>query len=64
MIWEGGPGGKIENGFIFSAGMPFGNFFFPGEGLLGFIFSWRRPLEIYFFPGRPFEIYFFLEKAF
>ncbi len=50
----GGAGGKIENGFIFSAGTPFENYFFPGEGLLRFIFSW----------GRPFEIYFFLEKGF
>ncbi len=24
--------GKIENGFIFSTGMPFENLFFPGEG--------------------------------
>ncbi len=24
----GGPGGKIENGFIFSAGRPFQNYFF------------------------------------
>ncbi len=60
MIW--GAGGKIEKGFIFSAGMPFENYF-----------SWRRPLEIYFFlekafwdyffPGRSFEIYFFLGLA-
>ncbi len=38
MIWGGG--GKIENGFIFSAGMPFENYlFFPGEGPPRFFFS-------------------------
>ncbi len=35
-----GGGGRIENGLIFSAGMPFENF--PGEGILRFIFSSRR----------------------
>ncbi len=35
MIW-GGAGGKIENGFIFSAGMPFENFFFLEKGLRDF----------------------------
>ncbi len=36
---RGGAGGKIENGFIFSTGMPFENFFFPGEGPPRFFFS-------------------------
>ena len=49
MIWGAG-GGRIKNGFIFSAEMPFENFF-PGEDLLRF--SW----------GRSFEIHFFLEKG-
>ena len=55
MIWGGR--GKIENEFIFSAGIPFEVCFFPGEGLFKFIFSWRRPFEIlFFFPRRTFEI--------
>ncbi len=43
---EGG-GGKIENGFIFSAETPFEN--------LIFIFSWRRACEFFFsrFPPSP-----------
>ena len=42
-------GGKIENGFVFSMGMPFENYFFLEK---------ERPLEIYFFRRGPVEVYF------
>ena len=43
-----GGGGRIEYGFIFSAEMPFENYF-----------SWGRPFAIYFFPEMGLRIYFF-----
>ena len=65
---------KIENEFIFFAGLPFENYFsqrrplkiyfflekafFPGEGILKFIFSLRWPSEIYFFLEKGFKIFF------
>ena len=44
MIWGGG-GGKIENGFIFSAGMPFENYFFLGKAFLDLFFPGEGPLD-------------------
>ncbi len=76
MIWGRRPGGKIENGFIFSAVMLLENYlflenaswnlFFPGEGLWKcIVFQGGGPFEISFFLRRAFsDLFFFLRKAF
>ena len=51
MIWGGG-GGKIENEFIFSVGMP-----------LEKHFSWKRPSEIYLFLQKGLRIFFLFPPA-
>ncbi len=59
MIW----GGRRKNRkwIHFFCGNAFWELFFPGEGLLRFIFSWGRPFEIYFFLEKGLRNFFFLD---